>query len=800
MRLLRTWTMIALLAWPCLAHAAWSNDPTVNNPIGDGLFYSVVADLQVASDGAGGMYVAWSNILQAGTTGFDMRLQHVDARGLRMWPSSLAMLLPDDQWVPELLPDGTGGVFLVWLGDSVGTRHLMMQRVAADGTLLWGASGKSLCAESGQQYDYSLVADGAGGFYCAWTDNGLGSDDIRAQHVGPSGERFWQAAGVPVCTHPDPQWQPEIATATDGGLLVTWVDWRNSTPNAGIGNLYAQRLDRQGQPLWTADGVSLQTGHTLRPDGIFADAENGAYVAWYDYISGVGTRIRAQRLSATGTPRWTAGGIVVATPNGYSLDVQATLDATQSLVVAWRDSAQSHTRLWVQRFDGLGLEQWTAGGTLVHSSVESRYLGPLVSDATGTWLPLNSGLDGDRLLALKVRTDGTPYWNPPVTLCSASGERSSPRFVSDGAGGLLTAWLDERSGGMEVFAQRVDRWGKLGAQPTLTQVIDAPADQGGYVQATWTKSPLDTPPSAGVNKYRFWREVPAALAPAIAARGAQVLQAGDDVPEGCAPALLQLANANGSSEYWEYVGEMLADGRATYTASIATASDSVPGSNPRTNFMIEGRRGDGTQWWYSDPMSGASADNLAPASPASFFAVWSAGQSKLHWPRSTEPDFKEYRIYSGDWPNFTPSPANLVATVADTGYTHARAHPIGYKIVAVDIHGNVSPARWTAPSGTTGVGEDLPLALAFAPVTPNPVRGEAMLRFALPADARVTLAVYDAQGRRVRTIADGERRAGEHVVRWDGDDDSGHALAAGLYFVRLDAAGRTIVRRCVLAP
>ncbi|MBI5169859.1 MAG: T9SS type A sorting domain-containing protein [Candidatus Eisenbacteria bacterium] len=800
MRILRTWTMLALLAWPCLAHAAWSNDPTVNNPIGDGLFYSVVADLQVASDGAGGMYVAWSNILQAGTTGFDMRLQHVDARGLRVWSSSLAMLLPDDQWVPELLPDGTGGVFLVWIGDSAADRNLRMQRVAADGTLLWGASGKPLCLEPGQQYDYSLVSDGAGGFYCAWTDNTLGSDDIRAQHVGPSGELLWPAAGVAVCTHPDPQWQPEIATATDGGLLVTWVDWRNSSQYAGIGNLYAQRLDRQGQPLWTADGVSLQTGHTLRAEAIYADAENGAYVAWYDYVTGVGTRVRAQRLSATGTPRWTAGGIPVGTPNGSSLAMQATLDASQSLVVAWRDTAQAHTRVWVQKFDGLGAEQWTAGGKLVHSSVETRNIAPLVSDAAGIWLPLSTGLDGYRYLALKVGLDGTPFSNPPVTVCAAPGERGPYRCVTDGAGGMLLAWLDERSGGMEVYAQRVDRWGKLGAQPTLMQVIDAPADQGGYVQATWTKSPLDTPPSAGVNKYRFWREVPASGAAAFVSRGARLLQAGDDVPGGGAPALLQLTSASGSSEYWEYVGEMLADGRASYTASIATASDSVPGSNPLTRFMIEGRRGDGTQWWYSDPMSGASADNLAPASPASFFAVWSAGQSKLHWPRSTEADFKEYRIYSGDWPNFTPSAANLVAVVSDTGYTHARAHPIGYKIVAVDIHGNVSPARWTAPSGTTGVDDPLPVALAFAPVSPNPVRGEATLRFALPAGAHVTLAVYDAQGRRVRLLLDVTMPAGEHALRWDGDDDAGRALAAGLYFVRLEAGGRTFVRRCVLAP
>jgi hypothetical protein len=373
--------------------------------------------------------------------------------------------------------------------------------------------------------------------------------------------------------------------------------------------------------------------------------------------------------------------------------------------------------------------------------------------------------------------------------------------VLDGAGGVLLAWLDNRPGGGNVpYAQRVDRWGQLGAQPNLAQVLDAPNDQGGYVQATWTKSPLDTPPSAGVNKYRFWREVPALAAQAWAMRGVSVLREGDDVPEDGAPALLQLTSASGSSEYWEYVGEMLADGRALYTASIATANDSVPGANPATQFMIEGRRGDGTQWWYSDPMSGTSADNLAPASPASFFAVWSAGQSKLHWPKSLEADFKEYRIHAGDWPNFTPSPSNLVATVSDTGYTHASAHPIGYKIVAVDVHGNASPARWTAPSGTTGVDDALPVAFAFAPVSPNPVRGPAEIRFTLPARAAVRLAVFDPQGRRVRMLADSALPAGEHALRWDGRDEAGERAAPGLYFVRLDCGSTPLVRRFVVAP
>lgn len=80
--------------------------------------------------------------------------------------------------------------------------------------------------------------------------------------------------------------------------------------------------------------------------------------------------------------------------------------------------------------------------------------------------------------------------------------------------------------------------------------------------------------------------------------------------------------------------------------------------------------------------------------------------------------------------------------------------------------------------------------LVFAPVVPNPSRGGADLVFTLPAAARANLTVLDAQGREVARVADGSRPAGVHHVRWNAG-----ALAPGLYFARLQAGGRTLVRR-----
>jgi flagellar hook assembly protein FlgD len=62
----------------------------------------------------------------------------------------------------------------------------------------------------------------------------------------------------------------------------------------------------------------------------------------------------------------------------------------------------------------------------------------------------------------------------------------------------------------------------------------------------------------------------------------------------------------------------------------------------------------------------------------------------------------------------------------------------------------------------------------------------------VPGEASLT--VHDALGRRVRTVAGGAMAAGTHEVAWDGRTDAGAPVAAGVYVVRLLAAGRTVSR------
>ncbi len=102
--------------------------------------------------------------------------------------------------------------------------------------------------------------------------------------------------------------------------------------------------------------------------------------------------------------------------------------------------------------------------------------------------------------------------------------------------------------------------------------------------------------------------------------------------------------------------------------------------------------------------------------------------------------------------------------------------------------GPIGDLRWaTYPSGVAQNGGSLPEAYALAQNYPNPFNPATTLSFALPKAQRVRLTVYDARGRMIAELADGQFAAGEHRVLFFGAD-----LPSGVYFYEL--CGETFSR------
>jgi len=98
----------------------------------------------------------------------------------------------------------------------------------------------------------------------------------------------------------------------------------------------------------------------------------------------------------------------------------------------------------------------------------------------------------------------------------------------------------------------------------------------------------------------------------------------------------------------------------------------------------------------------------------------------------------------------------------------------------------------------------LPEQFALRQNLPNPFRGETTIRFDVPTSAtdftggRVELKIYNLLGQLVRTLRDANLPPGSHVAEWDGRDEAGRRVAAGVYLYRLHANGATLTKKLAL--
>lgn len=108
---------------------------------------------------------------------------------------------------------------------------------------------------------------------------------------------------------------------------------------------------------------------------------------------------------------------------------------------------------------------------------------------------------------------------------------------------------------------------------------------------------------------------------------------------------------------------------------------------------------------------------------------------------------------------------------------------------------------WEVSTAPVGIQTDpLPTRFALDPNQPNPFATLTTVRYAIPAgsDVPIFLGVYDLNGRLVRELVRNRQSPGQYSITWNGTDDDGRLLSAGVYFVRFQAPNILQHRRIVM--
>ncbi|MDH3215970.1 MAG: T9SS type A sorting domain-containing protein [Candidatus Krumholzibacteria bacterium] len=378
------------------------------------------------------------------------------------------------QYETVITTDGAGGAILAWTDARGSNGDIYAQRIDGWGNPQWTPGGAWVGGTSYSEYQPIIVSDGAGGAIIVWLSHGT-----RAQRVDPDGNLLWDSTGVVVDTVTS--LSASVVASSDAALQVAY-EFRAVTDGAGgaiifyeryfTGEWWAQRLDGSGNLLWPGGTPVRTLGSAAFNPAIAADGAGGAIMAWEDARIDIQSDIFAQRVDAAGTPLWTPNGVAVATAANYQENVVLTSDGAGGAILSWRD-LRVNSQTYAQRIDASGTPVWTTNGELIMDGPGGGAGGIVADGVGGAVIVCNRYYPEANLFAQRVNTDGDTLWSGAAPICVATGGQFAPAAVPDGEGGLFIAWEDWRTGGRDIFAQRMDTTGAVWWNPDGESVCTA---------------------------------------------------------------------------------------------------------------------------------------------------------------------------------------------------------------------------------------------------------------------------------------------------------------------------------------
>ena len=552
----------------------------------------------------------------------------------------------------------------------------------------------------------------------------------------------WPPFGRAITTAPKAQEHPAVASDGAGGAIVVWQDLRDPKIN-----VFAQHVFASGEldPRWPLDGRALlgdpaalatSAGGQTAPAAV-PDGAGGAIVAWQDNRNPfTETDIFAQHVLASGAldPQWPANGLAVTTARSLQHAFTMVSDGLGGAILAWQDGRSAP-----------GASHIFAQHVLSIGIVDTR-----------------------------IPDDGTP-------VCVARGAQEFPVAVADGIGGAIITWQDTRDStttGFDVYAHHVTNEGV--ADPAW------PVDGRAVCTVTGNQGRAGITSDGLHGALIAWTD--GRIAGTFHIFAHHVLASGVVDPA------------------WPVGGRGIAGTNVIESRPIAVPDGTGgaivcwQGFTARLNVFAQHVKATGVV----DPVWPAGGKALSTSKQAQDFAEIGsdgAGGAVIAWQDSVQIVTRHVFASSAFDPADTDTGRVLAALPSQRGDPALVATGGGGAIVAwTDLRNGIDADIYAVQVlnvVATGVGDGPGGGFVLAHAGPNPARTSVALRFATPRDASVRLSIFDPQGRLVRVLESGARPAGRYATTWDLRDQSGRPVGAGLYFAKLEVAGRSLVEKVV---
>jgi len=337
---------------------------------------------RAANDGSGGAIIVWDKFFP---WGHQLYAQRMDSSGAKSWGSnSIKLTLSDSsQEKHVVMSDGQGGVIVAWQQYMNGQYDIYAQRLDSLGVRLWGDTGVAVCAASNQQESIGMTCDNSGNSIIAWADYRISPPHIYINRYDINGNSLWQINGKIVCNTDSGQGLPGygnvIMMATDTTTILAWHDRRNA--NADV---YAQCYNVGGDIKWAANGVPVCDAVDLQGSAqIVPDGKGGAVLCWIDKRNTY-MNIYAQRIDNNGQSVWQYQGVNICNTDSVDWYQRLATDSHGGAFICWQDKRSGNTDIYAQHVDSAGNVLWDTNGMAVCNAVRSQERPHIVQADSGT--------------------------------------------------------------------------------------------------------------------------------------------------------------------------------------------------------------------------------------------------------------------------------------------------------------------------------------------------------------------------------------------------------------------------------
>lgn len=206
-----------------------------------------------------------------------------------------------------------------------------------------------------------------------------------------------------------------------------------------------------------------------------SDGSGGAIIAWSDKRtgSGVGAELNlfdiyAQHIDGNGILKWTANGIPICTAIGGQRFPAIVSDNNGGVIISWtdeRNAAINLSDIYAQRVSANGLVLWTVNGVAICSKINAQENTAIASDGAGgaiiAWEDNRNGLDYN-IFAQSINAFGDIQWNiDGIVVCNASNNQKKPQVIAAETGQAIFVWEDSRVANavFDVYAIKINSAG-----------------------------------------------------------------------------------------------------------------------------------------------------------------------------------------------------------------------------------------------------------------------------------------------------------------------------------------------------